>query len=372
MEKVRFLTGSWLRLGLGCLVFLVFLTLGFLAGYLLGRWQYSDNPGQTGTNRVGVSGGSGYLESPGVRETEGGSLPIQASEQITKSEPSNLELRNVRFRWTKTRYIETDSLFAQAIPFPGETYFDLDRPDSFRLRILQGEARVGFPALEEIFNDSILGYPGAPLRKIKIQNLSIPSESNPSVSEEGLRLVGEMNLGIWLGFVLDTRVIQSGDKIELIPIRIRTLGISYIKSVLDLVKIPLEVLLPIQKGRGAEIVQSKIVVDPFALFRSPGISGNLSKVQVQPKTLIVGFSSPVLPKRPSMPDPKYPNSIFVWGGTVKFGKLRMESAQIQMKDTNINTIFDFYLRLYMKSIAKGKALVGSDGSITVDMPDFFE
>lgn len=334
-------TGFKLLLGIVILVSVA--TITGMIGYLIGR-----NP----------------LLNPSDNTTDSNKKSLSGKSSRENSIYSNLHLKNVRFRWTKTRYIETKELQLRAIPLGGREVFDLDKPNSFILYLLKGEVDVGFATMEEIFNDSVFHYKGTNLKDIKLETISIQGEN-------GIRLSGKMQLGVWLNFQLDCLAKVKDNKIHLTPINVEALGIPFVKGALDLVGLPLDVLLPIQPGRGAELEGNTVVIDPFLLFHSPGITGKLSSVRIGEKKISVGFDTQ---KQLSLPLPplKAPkNTIFLWGGNVKFGRLTMENAKIQMVDRNQDNIFDFFLEYYMRSIVAGKANLTGSGEVIVTMPDFF-
>lgn len=285
------------------------------------------------------------------------------------SQISKIQLHNVRFRWTRSIFIETKYLETTAIPYQKNSPLLLDDPNSFYLYVYNGKASLNYSTLEEIFNTKVLGYKGAPLRNIRLQTVKL-------ADGEGIQLRGEMRLGIWLKFTMNCKIQVKDQKILLVPVSIKTLGIPFIKGALDLSRIRLEWLIHIQPGRGLEIQNSIIYINPFLLFESPSIQGNLHSAFIENDRFFVEFKNKnqlISPFQKNFFKKKLPsNTIHLWDGNVKFGRLTMENAKILMKDKNPRDIFDFYLRYYQRSLSAGVAKILPDGSIEVTMPDFFE
>ncbi len=289
---------------------------------------------------------------------------LAQDENRSSSVFSYLRLANVRFRWTESRYIETQSLTVKAIPYNGYSVLNLDQPDSFYLYVLNGDVSLKFSVLEEIFNDTVFRYQGSPLRKIRLSFVK-------AGDEPGIRLEGEMKLGIWIGFQMDCKIRVEKNRILLVPVRISALGLPFVKGALDLIRLHLETLLPIPKGRGAELEGSVVVIDPFRLFRSPAIAGKLHSAKVEESGVIVGFQNAIKPIPPTSSSGVSKNFIFLWKGNVQFGKLIMRDANILMVDSNPKNLFDFYLAKYERSLVRGRARIREDRSVQVEMPDFF-
>lgn len=294
------------------------------------------------------------------------------SEALEKSnvlpKGSDMRLKNVRFRWIPSIFVEAEKLTLRVIPNKAGGILNFDRPEGFYFYLLNGGAIVPIPVLETIFNKQIFNKDTQPLRNLKF---SVVKNDTGNM----LRLNGEMKLvGIWLNFEMDTVTSIDTDRnlIELAPVKITALGLGFVKSLLGITPINLELLLPLEKDLPVKIEGNLIFVNAEGLFTKPKITGKLSKAFVNDNGLEVIFSNPYQPVFQNFRSDKHPNMIYIQGGNIQFGKIAINNAKAELRDTSLQNYFDFCISTYFRSLVKGKALINPDQSVSVDIPDFVE
>lgn len=280
-----------------------------------------------------------------------------------------MKLSNLHFRLTDEINMDVKELIGEAIPKNKSGIVNFDDVNSFRIDILSGEAFVRTEIMEYIFNNYVFNYDGSPLKNQKMEFIEDEENGKPMMK---LRLSGDMKLVMWLGFEMIGKMYLDREKMLMVieAERIKSLGNPYTKTLLDTVGLNMEKLLPIPSGRGLTMVGNKILVEPFKIFPPPQIGGYISDMRVKKEGLQLFFSSKTRIQFPPLPVRNVKNYLFLYQGDVKFGKLMMVDARLQMVDSSQKNDFDFYLKKYQIPLAAGYSKIMPDGSVVATIPDY--
>lgn len=280
---------------------------------------------------------------------------------------SFLYAKNLIFRFKKNISLEIPWLKAELVPKANLSLVNFDDVNAFTIKIHSGEAFVSKEVLMIIFKDYVFNYPNAPL---KLEKLEFPAQKE---GENLILLSGEMDFIFWLKFEMLGKLSLNRVNNTLIinAEEIKSLGISQVKPLLGLVGLSLEKLLPVPKGRGIEIKENQIIAFPFQLFPPPNLQGTISNVEVQNGKLKLLLNSEEKFIDINLIDSNAKNYLFITKGDVKFGKLFMVDAKLQMIDSDPNDYLDFYMEEYFKTLTSGgKVNLLPDSSLKVIIPDY--
>lgn len=280
-----------------------------------------------------------------------------------------MKLANLNFRLTDEIIMQIKELVGEAIPKSKNGIVNFDDVNSFRIDILSGEAFVKTEIMEYIFNNMVFNYEGSPLKNLKMEFFDEEENGKPV---KKLRLGGDMKLVMWIGFEMVGKMYLDREKTLMVieAERIKSMGIPGTKTMLDVVGLNMEKLLPIPAGRGLTMVGNKIIVEPFKIFPPPQIGGFISDMRVQNTGLQLFFSSKSKINFPPLPRADVKNYLYLYQGDVKFGKLMMVDARLQMVDSTQNNDFDFFLKKYQLPLALGVSKILPDGSVVATIPDY--
>jgi hypothetical protein len=280
-----------------------------------------------------------------------------------------MKLSNLHFRLTDEINMEVKELIGEAIPKAKNGVVNFDDINSFKIDILSGEAFVRTEIMEYIFNNLVFNYDGSPLKNMKMEFIEV-EENGKQVRK--LRLSGDMKLVMWIGFEMVGKMYLDREKTLMVieAESIKSLGNPYTKTLLDTVGLNMEKLLPVPTGRGITMVGNKIIVEPFKIFPPPQIGGFISDMIIQKDGLQLFFSSNTKVNFPPLPLSTVKNYLYLYQGDVKFGKLMMVDARLQMVDMSQNNDFDFYLKKYQLPLALGYSKIMGDGSVVATIPDY--
>lgn len=278
---------------------------------------------------------------------------------------SYLSADNVNFRFKENIILFLKNVNAQVNPTYPLTVSNLDDVYSFAINVNKADVYIESSTLKTIFKDYIFNYPNSPL---KLKEIEFPEKN-----ENKVKMTGSLNFVIWIDFELLGKISldEKKEKIVITAEEMTALGTPYAKSLLSAVGLNLEKLLPIPTGRGIKIQMNHIIIDPFAIFPPPKLSGTVQSLDIESKKLHLALDNGKSVVVPTLPFPNSKNYLYFFKGELKFAKLFMIDSSLQIYDKDESDPFDFFMERYLLVLAKaGIVTVGQDRSLKVSMPDY--
>jgi hypothetical protein len=102
---------------------------------------------------------------------------------------------------------------------------------------------------------------------------------------------------------------------------------------------------------------------------SPKIEGTLQAVRVEQAKMVQVFGPGRLP--PLHPPEPAANYMYYRGGTLRFGKLTMTDADMELIDMNRADPFDFFQERYLVQLVAGYSKNTLTRGLKVYMPDYY-
>jgi len=273
-----------------------------------------------------------------------------AASSTTTVYAHNLRLRKgpnfrVYVRWIRGLMLRTD---AKTVP-------SFDDPNSFVLEVQKGIIRVNIGDIANYLN-SVSSK--APLRNISIE---------PAGSQ--LKLHGTVHKMIPLPVELTGTLSPLPDgRIQFQAAKIDVLKIP-LKGLLGSFHVKLDDLVASSNLPGVQITGNNIIFDTERLLPAPHIHGTLTSVSVRPPDIeLIYGSSPDDEAKLA----RWHNFIRFRGGSVGFGKLTMDYADITMIDASDDPWFDLDLANYQSQLVNGYTRMTAQAGLEIFMPDFDE
>lgn len=243
-----------------------------------------------------------------------------------------------------------------------------DDKTAFTLALDTAEVGLTGEDLGRLMNGYVFAYPGAPLR-----NLSVRVAGNEIVQ------TGIMHKGVDIPFEITASVTLTPDGlIRLRPRKVRICGIDG-GGLLKALNLTLASLLDLSKSHGARVERNDIILNPDSILPPPRISGRIVDVRIEGQQVVQRFgrsrpgteSGAPETRAPLVPsDPSALNYIFFRGGTLRFGKLYMVHADMQIVDASPSDPFDFSMDGYEKQLVAGYSRNTPSQGLQVFMPDY--
>ena len=231
-----------------------------------------------------------------------------------------------------------------------------DDKNAFVIDLDYAEIGLNGNDLTTLMNDYIFAYPGAPLKNLKIHT------SGSRVVQAG---VMHKILDIPFEITADVSVTPDG-LIKLHPVKTRILGVNG-DDLMKAFHLTLEKILDLSKAKGVTVKGNDLFLDPVMILPPPAMKGRATAIRVDGDELVqtfgtIGAKPPLLP-----PDTAAGAYMFYKGGTLRFGKLLMLDAEMQVVDLRPSGFFDFSLDRYKEQLVAGYQRTLPDKGLEVYM-----
>ena len=273
---------------------------------------------------------------------------------------TRVQMRNVDFRTDDAIVLRIREMRGALLRKSKATPPVFDDKRSFIMRIDSGTIGIRTDSLSYLMNDYVFAYPKAPLKKLNI-----------STQGNQLKMTGKMHKGLDIPFKIIGNIEATPEgKIRLHPTSIKAAGIP-VKGLMKMFGVELDELLKTSESRGVRMDDNDIIMDPELMLPPPTIRGRIVAVRVEGDEVVQDFgavrggSAHVAARQGGS------NFMYFHGGTIRFGKLTMNNADLRIVDASPTDRFDFSLDHYNSQLVAGHSKNTSDFGLIVVMPDYF-
>jgi hypothetical protein len=271
-----------------------------------------------------------------------------------------VEMRNVALRITDDVVLQVRALDGEFVSRLRARPPIFDDPNSYTLRLKSAEIALDGPSLTNMLRDALAAHP------TQIHDIRI------AVEGDHLHTSGRIQKGAMVPFTMEAAVSVTPDGwLRLHATKLNTAGVP-VKGILDLFGLKMDDLLKMPAGAGMKTDGDDLLIDTAALMPPPKTEGRLQSVTITSNHLtmhLVGSGEPGA--RPAtLPFPSARNYIYFYGGSIRFGKLTMTSADMQLIDADPRDPFDFSPPHYDKQLVAGYSRNTPRKGLQVFMPDY--
>ena len=282
---------------------------------------------------------------------------------VKGSAPSGvqLEMKNVHLHVDDGIVLDVSQLRGVMISRTAGAPPVFDDQRSYTLHLNSARIAMDMASLQALMNRHVFGYEGSPLK-------------NLTVSAEGprVKLKGTLHKGVDVPFSSTTSVAATPDGLLQLHVEsMKALGIPA-KGLLDLFGLKLDDLISIKKRRGIDVRDNDIFISAGQILPPPEIVGRLARVTLEGNRLVQIFEDPAMPRPAPLarPSPGARNYIYFGGGDIRFGKLTMHDADLQLIDADPTDPFEFFPRRYDAQLVAGYSKNTPAKGLKTFMPDF--
>jgi hypothetical protein len=273
----------------------------------------------------------------------------------------DIEMKNVRLHVAAGVTLDVAHLRGRMISRTAGAAPVFDDQRSYVLQLEAASLSMSMDSLQALMRNHVFAYKGAPLKDI-------------SVTQDGeqVKMTGKMHKGIDVPFSSKAHVGASPDgRLVMKTDSMKALGIPS-KGILDLFGLELDDLVDLKNRRGIEIDGNDILISPGLVLPPPEIRGKLLTVTLDRGRLLQVFDDgrPGKAKALTLPSPSSRNYIYFSGGDIRFGKLTMHGADLQLIDADPKDAFDFDPAKYNAQLVAGYSKNTPSGGLKTYMPDY--
>ncbi len=272
----------------------------------------------------------------------------------------HVAIKNVDFHLTDRIVVHIDTLWGTLVPAQAGQIPVFDDKNSLVFDVDTANITLGTAALTSDLNDYVFAKPGAPLKKL-------------SASIKGDQLVIKGLLVSKGGVPFEsagTVSVTPDGQVRVHTAKVKAVGIE-VKGLMDLLGVETSNLLSTKKVEGVTVDKDDLILDPETILPPPQIHGRLVAIALKNGAIELKFNS-------GRKDAGHAeitstcggrNFLSFKGGTVRFGKLTMTDADLELIDSQPADPFDFSLDHYVEQLAAGYAKVTLKGGLCVHVPD---
>jgi hypothetical protein len=273
--------------------------------------------------------------------------------------PVQIEMKNVHLHLDEGIVLDVRILRGEMVSrSAGPPVFDDQQ--SYLLRVSRAEISMDMPSLASLMNDHIFAYDGAPMKDVTVR----------ATPDGRLEQKGKLHKGINVPVTMVAAVATTPDgNLQLHIESMKAAGVPT-KGLMDLFGLKLESVVDLKARRGIAIEGNDIVIAPGQVLPPPEIQGRLSRVEVRGNRLFQTIEDGPKPATLTPPDPRAPNYVYFSGSDIRFGKLTMHGADLQLIDADPKDPFDFYPARYNAQLVAGYSKNTPSGGLKTYMPDF--
>jgi hypothetical protein len=273
------------------------------------------------------------------------------------NERVHLELRNVDLQMAGGLSIYVQRLQGLLVSTrPGQEAV-FDDPDSFVIKARSADVRMSLAMLDKVMNERVFDYQDADVEKIRSR-----------VNSKGkLEQKGKLDKGIDVPFKVKGELSATADG------RIRFHGQSTkalhlpVKPLMKLFSIEMDDMVKVKPGRGVEVVDNDFIIDPSLILPPPRLLGPVTGVRLDGDGIVLHIGGGEVPR--NYEAPVSPNHVYFNGGNIRFGKLSMHGADLELIDQDPRDSFKFSVPRYNDQLVAGYSKNTSDRGLKTYMPD---
>jgi hypothetical protein len=278
-----------------------------------------------------------------------------------KPGPVEAEMRHVLYRVDDRVTLQIEYLRGALVPTSQAPPW-FDDPSTFRIAVDTGEVEISPASLTALLNRYVFNYKGTPLKHLEV-----------AIEDSELVQKGTLHKVVDLPFTIRTELSVTDDgRLRLHPTSVKVLGIG-VKGLMHTFGLELDNLVKVQQGRGVEVADNDFLLAPSGLLPPPRIEGKLVAARLLPDAISQTFGASTREGRgetlhPS--DPSARNYMFFRGRVLRFGKLTMDDADLQIVDADPSDPFDFSLANINQQLVAGSSRNQKDFGLVTTMPDY--
>jgi hypothetical protein len=271
-----------------------------------------------------------------------------------------IEMRNVALHLADGVILDVRTLDGEFVSRSRTEPPIFDDPGSYTLRMRAANVSMNGASLTNMIRQGLASRP-SPLKDITI-----------TIENGELRAKGKLQKGVSVPFAMTATVAATPDGLmRLHSTKLKAVGVP-VKGLFDLLGLKMDDLLKMPPGSGMRADGDDLLLDTTALMPPPRTEGRLKSVAISGNRLamtMTGAGTP--PPRPAtLPLPGARNYLYFFGGSIRFGKLTMSDADMQLIDANPRDPFDFSPPHYEAQLVAGYSRNTRRKGLQVFMPDY--
>jgi hypothetical protein len=271
-----------------------------------------------------------------------------------------IEMKNVHLHPAEGIVLDIAYLRGTMVSRKAGTPPVFDNQQSYVLRVRRAQVALDVISLQNLLNQQVFAYEGAP-----VKNLTVTTDRGQ------LAMKGKLHKGVDVPFSVKASVSTTPDgRMRLHSESMKAVGIPA-KGLLEFFGLKLDDMMNVKARKGIEIQDDDIVISAGQVLPPPEIAGRLVRATVEGNRIVQVFNDgAAAPENLKRPSPAARNYVYFGGGDIRFGKLTMHDADLQLIDSDPKDPFDFYPARYNAQLVAGYSKNTPQKGLETHMPDY--
>jgi hypothetical protein len=275
-----------------------------------------------------------------------------------------LTMRNVQFRFTKDLVVGIERIRAEMKPSVTAGIVTFDDPASFALDVSGASIRLTLAQAQVLMNTRVFNYPGVNVHDLRLE-----------ANGQELVIHGSLTKGATIPFTMVGTLSLRGGRWLVVDSKEIKIGAVGVTGLLSAIHVSLQSMINTPASGQVRVEKNTMLIDVLSVLPPPHIHGVISAIDCCTRGvgLELGGSREVSDSALRViveSATNSPNFIAIRGGRLRFGKLTMTDADLDLIDADFADPFDFFLRDYQCQLAAGDAHTTLQFGWRVRMPDF--
>ena len=235
-----------------------------------------------------------------------------------------------------------------------------DDQQSYVLRVRRAQVALDVASLQNLLNHQVFAYEGAP-----VKNLTVTTDRGQ------LAMKGKLHKGVDVPFSVKASVSTTPDgRLRLHSESMKAVGVPA-KGLLEFFGLKLDDVMNVKARKGIEIQDNDIVIAAGQVLPPPEIAGRITRATIEGNRIVQVFDDGgAAPENLKRPSPAARNYVYFAGGDIRFGKLTMHDADLQLIDSDPKDPFDFYPARYNAQLVAGYSKNTPQKGLKTYLPDY--
>lgn len=293
------------------------------------------------------------------------SKPQQAADRAVRA-----AMHNVKYRFAENVSVQINELRGEIVPIGGRTTPVFDDKDSFKMHIDAAEVAISPQDVANLLNQFVFSRPGS-----QLSGISVATNTQQGKHQGHLKIKGRLRDKGDLPFELEGGLVPTPDgKLRLHADNMKALKIP-VSGLMGAFGIEVDNLIKSGKVPGVEAQENDLIFDLERMLPAPQIEGKVTKVRVEPNTIVYTIASDPSSGRDEKADlkpmPKQRGNYMAFrGNRMEVGKFVMEDCDIVMMDMDASDPMDFFLDRYKEQLAAGYLKIATNSQVRTYIKDY--
>lgn len=275
--------------------------------------------------------------------------------------PVRVAMHNVKYRFSGNVSVQINNLTGAIVPAGNHAIPVLNDKEAFKIQIDSAEIAISPQDLANLLNQFVFSRPGSQLSGLSV-----------TTTEKGhLKIKGRLADKGDIPFETEGALVALPDgRLRLHAEKMKALKIP-VKGLMDAFGIEVDNLIKSGKVPGVTSQENDLIFDLEKMLPPPHIEGRVTKVRVEPTTIVQTFASDAKAPADAKPIPKYAGNYMAFrGNRVQVENVTMEDCDIVVLDMNPADAMDFFLDHYKEQVAAGYTKISTSFQVRVYIKDY--